>query len=107
MPGTRSGQPTPSTFTCPNCGADVKRGAASCPACGSDDATGWSEGADHWEADIPVGYGDDNDFDYDAFVKREFSGESLSAAWTTAKRLLAWVPYVAIVLWLLFRLWRR
>ncbi len=60
-------------FVCPNCGAEVRVGASACPDCGSDERTGWSEDADVWSADLPSGYENDDDFDYDAFVRREFS----------------------------------
>lgn len=33
----------PSSFVCPNCGADVPGNAKSCPECGSDENTGWSD----------------------------------------------------------------
>ncbi len=59
-------------FVCPHCGAEVRAGARACPECGSDDATGWSEDADKWGAGIPSGYGDEDDFDYEEFVRREF-----------------------------------
>ncbi len=61
-------------FTCPHCGAEVPRGARACPECGSDETTGWSEDADRWGAGIPAGYGEDEEFDYDEFVRREFGG---------------------------------
>ena len=77
--------------TCPQCGADLKRGAKACPECGSCEKTGWS---DETAADgLP-----DGGFDYDDFVKREFGGGSevrprgVSPLW--------WV--VALVLVLLF-----
>jgi hypothetical protein len=66
-------------FPCPNCGADVPAGSAACPACGSDEETGWSEGADAWGADIPTGYGHDDDFDYEEFVEEEFAGAGRKA----------------------------
>ncbi len=53
--------------TCPNCGADVPRGAKACPACGSDEQTGWSEIAASDGLDLP-----DQEFDYKDFVNREF-----------------------------------
>jgi uncharacterized membrane protein YvbJ len=55
---------------CPNCGADVPRGAKACPECGSDDQTGWSEETDTGALDLP-----EEKFDYDDFVKREFGGK--------------------------------
>ncbi len=53
--------------TCPNCGAEVPRGAKVCPECGSDEETGWSEGANEGSLDLPS-----EEFDYDKFVKEEF-----------------------------------
>jgi len=61
-------------FICPHCGAEVKAGARACPECGSDAETGWSEDADKWAGDLPTGYGQDDEFDYDEFVRREFGG---------------------------------
>jgi len=59
-------------FRCPQCDGQVRVGAAACPHCGSDDETGWSE-----DADVDAHYGedgnfDDDDFDYDEYVAREF-----------------------------------
>ena len=55
---------------CPHCGAEVPRSAKACPVCGSDDQTGWSSQARHDSLDLP-----EENFDYDDFVKREFSGK--------------------------------
>jgi hypothetical protein len=57
--------------TCPVCGADVPPNAKACPECGADEKTGWSEKARYDGLGIPD---DDEDFDYDAFVQREFEG---------------------------------
>ena len=57
--------------TCPNCGADVPPNARACPECGSDEATGWGEAAKSAGLDLP----DEDGFNYDEFVKREFGGE--------------------------------
>ncbi len=56
---------------CPHCGAEVPRNARACPECGSDEKTGWSDEARTDGLDLP-----DEEFDYDAYVKREFGGES-------------------------------
>ena len=69
---TGSGRGRDSTFPCPNCGAEVREGSNVCPECGSDEETGWSEGADVWDADIPTGYSRDDDFDYEEFKRTEF-----------------------------------
>ena len=53
---------------CPVCGADVPPGARSCPECGADHETGWAEDDGSGDVDLPA----DDDFDYEAFVEREF-----------------------------------
>ena len=60
------------SFACPHCGADVIVGARSCRTCGSDSETGWTEDRGSWGAEDAVGYGEDDDFDYDRFVAEEF-----------------------------------
>lgn len=82
----KSGRPTPPEI-CPVCGVDVPRNALACPECGADDRSGWREDAD--EAEIP-----DEDFDYDAFLEREFGNGSKPRGihpiwWITAIVLLA------------------
>ena len=73
---------------CPHCGVEVPPNSKSCPACGSDEQTGWSEQAHCDSFDLP-----DDNFDYDDFVKREFSGE------TPVPRGIHWFWWlVAIVL---------
>ena len=57
-------------FLCPYCGAEVKKGKLACPECGSCDETGWSEAATEGFAD--GAWDDEDDFDYDEFVDREF-----------------------------------
>ena len=52
--------------------AGLPVGSPACPNCGSDERTGWIENADLWSADLPSGYKNDDEFDYDAFVHREF-----------------------------------
>ena len=78
---------------CPNCGADVPRGARACPECGSDEQTGWSEEAQTGGLDLP----DDEPFNYDEFAAREFGGKK------PVPRGIHWVWWlVAIGLALLF-----
>jgi RNA polymerase subunit RPABC4/transcription elongation factor Spt4 len=84
--------------TCPNCGADVPRGAKSCPECGADEETGWSDSATADRLGIP-----DDNFDYERFVKEEFGPARVKPKgihwlwWATALILL-----VALV-WFLLR----
>lgn len=49
-------------FTCPCCRSRVKATAKACPHCGSDSKTGWSEGAEFSDLDLP---------DYDEIVENE------------------------------------
>jgi uncharacterized OB-fold protein len=83
---------------CPNCGAEVPKGARACPECGSDEQTGWSEAAQTGGLDLP-----DETFDYDEFVKREFTPEG------PIRRGLHWIWWVVaiIVLGILLRGWLR
>lgn len=55
---------------CPICGETVPPKARACPGCGADEKTGWSEDAATQGLDIPEPA---DEFDYDDFVKREFS----------------------------------
>ncbi len=56
------------SFLCPNCGADVAPNAEFCRECGASDESGWND-----EVEEPTqGYDEDDDFDYDEFVRREF-----------------------------------
>jgi hypothetical protein len=91
-------------FVCPHCGAEVRAGARACPECGSDEATGWAEDADKWAAGIPAGYGGEDDFDYEEFVRREFGGRRahhvLGLPWWMALPLVgALVAGLLILLW--------
>jgi hypothetical protein len=83
---------------CPNCGADVPRGAKACPECGSDEQTGWSEEAAAAGLDLPGEH-----FEYDEFVKEEFGGPK------PIPRGLHWFWWViaVLVLSLLVFLWLR
>lgn len=78
---------------CPVCGEDVPPKALACPECGSCHNTGWKEDADVYDGlDLP-----DGDFDYDDFVRKEFSGGTrrphIPAIW--------WVTGVVLLLVLL------
>lgn len=78
--------------TCPNCGADVPRGAKSCPECGADEKTGWSDSAYADRLGIP-----DENFDYEEFVKEEFGPPQVKP------RGIHWLWWItALILVLLF-----
>jgi len=88
------------SFICPHCGAEVRTGASACPECGSDDSTGWSDDADEWGGAVTDGYGGDNDFDYEEFVKREF-GDRPNRAFGPPLWLLILALIVIVALFLL------
>jgi hypothetical protein len=79
---------------CPHCGAEIPAKALACPECGSDEQTGWSEAAATEGLDLP-----EENFDYQDFVEREFSGKSPVPRgihwgwWITAVILLAGIIY--------------
>jgi hypothetical protein len=80
---------------CPNCGEMVPRTAKVCPECGSDEKTGWSEKAYADNLGLP-----DEEFNYDEFVKEEFSP---SLARPRGIHWLWWITaFVLIVLFLIF-----
>ncbi len=87
----------PPPEVCPVCGEDVPRNALACPECGADERSGWREDADEAGADPGL---DEDDFDYDEFVAREFGGNrprpsGISPVW--------WVT--ALVLLIAFAVW--
>ena len=64
-------------FHCPHCGGKVALGASFCRHCGADEESGWSD-----DTEGSAGGQDENDFDYDDYLAREFpesapSGSSL------------------------------
>jgi hypothetical protein len=68
---------------CPVCGADVPSNALACPDCGADHLSGWRGDAEEQE----------EGFDYEEFVEREFGGGTRKPAihpvwWITAAFLL-------------------
>ena len=82
---------------CPACGEWVPRGAAACDDCGACAKSGWKKDAGIYDGlDLP---GEDDDFDYDAFVAEEFGGKP------AARRVTAnpwwWVALVLLVVMVL------
>ena len=65
-------------FACPTCGSEVQVGSRGCSTCAQYSDLEWQEGdPDLGLADIPVGYSEDgdDDFDYEEFVATEFGGK--------------------------------
>ena len=84
---------------CPVCGEDVPRHALACPECGADHRSGWREDAAVYDG---TGLPDEEGFDYDEYVAREFGGPSVKPPgvkpwwWLTALVLLAafvWIVF--------------
>ncbi len=81
-------------FLCPCCGARVAVGAKFCRQCGADAESGWDqEGCD---GDQTGGYLDDDDFDYDEFIAREFPQQADPQPGRTLRRTI-WIFLVLIV----------
>ena len=51
---------------CPHCHAELKDDATFCPHCGSDAETGWAEGAEFADEELP---------DYEEIVENEFGDD--------------------------------
>ena len=52
---------------CPHCGAELKEGASFCRQCGSDENTGWKEGAEFYDEELP---------DYEEILENELGIDS-------------------------------
>lgn len=77
---------------CPVCGAAVSPAARACPECGADENTGWNaEHAVYDGIDLP-----DDEFDYKAYLKREFGGADQAAGKT--EQVCAWLWILAAML---------
>ncbi|MCB1076438.1 MAG: hypothetical protein KDM64_01310 [Verrucomicrobiae bacterium] len=89
----------PADPRCPECGASVHLNAAGCRHCGARRGPqGWERSETYDGLDLP---GEDDDFDYDEFVAREF-GDGPKSGWAAwpAKKKFWWL--VALVTFLAF-----
>ena len=93
-------------FACPLCGEPVKEGALACRACGSDAQTGWASDAEDQAVDLgPAG----EEFDYEAWLKREVEGIG-QPGWKTKwcnKRTAGWVVVILLALAFVLGGWGR
>ena len=72
-------------FLCAHCGAELPPDAKFCRHCGASDESGWQTEEDRWDNDGTDDYGEDDDFDYEEFVRCEFPDHAHAAAeapWT-------------------------
>ncbi len=85
---------------CPNCGEWVPRGALACDECGSCAKSGWHDDAEQDGLDLPS-----DDFDYDAFIAREFGGQEPQGRVPSTQKLWKGVAIVLVMVllasWLL------
>jgi hypothetical protein len=92
-------------FLCPCCGARVAAGAKFCRECGADAEVGWDTEA--FDGDVTGGYQDDDDFDYDEFIAREFPQQAEPQPGRIVRRavwiLLVLIVCAALILLLFFR----
>ena len=79
-----------SSVPCPHCGALLSEEAGFCRICGSSDADGWSDESGLSDAE--------EDFDYDEFIQREFSGSVTQTAIPLYWRITAGVLLVLFLL---------
>ena len=78
---------------CPACGEWVPRGAVACDDCGACAKSGWKENSEVYDGvDLPD---DEDDFDYNEFVSREFGSSKPGRA---MNREVFWRWVAAIVL---------
>jgi hypothetical protein len=70
----------PDDFACPHCGAEVPAGSTFCRNCGASEDSGWDSDHDFQEA--AGGYDQDDEFDYQAYLAREFPDQFRSPAIT-------------------------
>ena len=91
-------------FTWPACGAELPAKAKFCRECGASEEFGWNEVGPGWEEEdeeLPGGYSEDDDFDYDRFVEREFPDQVQGWTPSRVKKLLLAILVIALCLSLL------
>ncbi len=85
---------------CPVCGEGVPPRALACPECGADDNSGWRDDANTNDA---VGV-DEDDFDYDKFVREEFGSSPKPAGIETVWWITAILVLLALTVLCFYRL---
>jgi hypothetical protein len=77
------------SFLCPHCGEEVAAGFDFCRQCGASAESGWNDDV----LDFDEGYADDDEFDYDEFINREFPQHAAAQSKPSLWRLL----FIALV----------
>ncbi|MCH2209998.1 MAG: zinc ribbon domain-containing protein [Fuerstiella sp.] len=85
------------SFNCPHCGKELPAEANRCRRCGASNECGWQESCEEF---IEDGYTEDDTFDYEAFVEREF-GNSDRPATEQTKNFWIQLVILAVVVSLL------
>ena len=81
--------------------------ALACPECGSDSQTGWSEEAESYAGEIPTGYDEDADFDYEeALREAQLAADGRPSRAQLRRRRLMAACLLLLVLALLWTFWR-
>jgi hypothetical protein len=62
-------------YACPSCGAEVQVGSRGCPQCLSGKGSKWDQDEYLDGVDVPE---DQEEFDYNDYIKREFGGRGAS-----------------------------
>lgn len=87
---------------CPVCGEWVPRGAKACDDCGACAKSGWKADAEIYDGvDLP----DEDAFDYDDFIEREFGGGGGRPRESGIKRHWRWVALILLVVMVLGYFW--
>jgi len=85
---------------CPVCGERVPPKSLACPECGADERSGWKENAADYDGlNLPD---QEEEFDYDDFVKQEFGGAKEKAAakgWWWVAAVLLLLAFVWAMVW--------
>lgn len=74
---------------CPVCGEELPPTAKACPECGANHELGWSDEDQGSTADLP-----DDNFDYEAFVKREFG----TGARPAGINAIWWITAIVVII---------
>lgn len=84
-------------FCCRACGAEIHPNAKACRACGADKRSGWAEDADEIDSASAAGVPDDDDFDYDNFIREEFGDAKAPSKKDAFKIVVAFVVVAALL----------
>ncbi len=85
---------------CPVCHEDVPGHALACPECGADHNSGWREDADNYQ----IAATEDDEFDYENFVREEFGSRIKPAGIKTVWWITAILVAIALIVLYLYGL---